>query len=205
LRARLPFIALGLLLALAAVAYLRQQRRKPPAPPSAALLARHGCVLASFPDDGYRHVSSSRPPDAYTVRYGRAPVAHALDGTTVTYDSFPPTSGPHYPMWVLWGTYTQPVLEIQAVHNLEHGGIVVQYGKDVSAETRSALTRFVASSPNAMLLAPLPALGAKVALTAWTYRALCSGFDSTAYLAFRDTFRFKGPERFPASDLTPGH
>jgi hypothetical protein len=34
---------------------------------------------------------------------------------------------------------------------------------------------------------------------------MCTHFDRTAFALFRDTFRFKGPERFPPSALAPGH
>jgi len=53
-------------------------------------------------------------------------------------------------------------------------------------------------------MAPLPKLGDKIALTAWTHLASCSTFDESAFKAFRDAYRGKGPERFPVSQLTPG-
>jgi hypothetical protein len=53
-------------------------------------------------------------------------------------------------------------------------------------------------------VAPLPALGDKVALTAWTHLATCPGFDEEAYDAFVDLYRFKGPERVPVSAMEPG-
>ena len=36
------------------------------------------------------------------------------------------------------------------------------------------------------------------------YLAKCGSFDEAAYAAFFKDFQFKGPERFPASSLTPG-
>jgi hypothetical protein len=82
--------------------------------------------------------------------------------------------------------------------------VIVQYGRGVPTATVAALRRFVAGSPNGMLMAPLAQLRSTIALTAWTYRAMCTRFDRTAFTLFRDTFRFKGPERFPASALAPG-
>ena len=43
-----------------------------------------------------------------------------------------------------------------------------------------------------MLLAPLPKLGTKIAITAWQRLATCSRFDEKAYAAFRDAFRGTG-------------
>src|SRR5262249_45218516 len=103
-----------------------------------------------------------------------------------------------------WGLYTVPLVLVQEVHNLEHGGIIVQYGDTVPQATIDDLSDFYNASPDAMLLAPLPKLGNKIALTAWTRLATCTRFDRKAYAAFRDAFRGHGPEPFPVSSLTPG-
>ena len=132
----------------------------------------------------------------------------------VHYTTFPPASGKHYYVPAVWGFYTDPVLEIQAVHNLEHGGIIISWGKQVSQAQIRKIQRFYDESPNAMLAFPLPALGNKIALVAWTEKpnekqgqnriAKCTNFDEKAFKAFRDAFRGKGPERFPVDSLTPG-
>ena len=118
-------------------------------------------------------------------------------------------------MPAIWGAYTTPLNQAQVVHNLEHGGIFIQYGKDVPQATIDQLKTFYDSHLNATLLAPLPSLGSKIALGVWTtpanspnsgtaYLAKCTSFDDAAYAAFFKAFQFKGPERFPASTLTPG-
>lgn len=60
-------------------------------------------------------------------------------------------------------------------HNLEHGGVIVQYGDKIGATTRMRLRAFYDDSPNAMVLAPLPELGSKITLTAWTHPAHVQG------------------------------
>jgi hypothetical protein len=142
------------------------------------------------------------------------------DKTPKEWNTFPPTSGPHYAQPVLWGDYEDPVRLTQSVHNLEHGGIVIYYGKDVSQAQIEELRRFYRDDPDAMLLAPLPRLGDKIALTAWyaphaeqpgQARKDAKGvlveftsFDEGAFKAFRSAYRFKGPERFPPESLQPG-
>jgi uncharacterized protein DUF3105 len=142
------------------------------------------------------------------------------DQTPKTWNSFPPTSGPHYGQWVIWGDYEEPVRLTESVHNLEHGGIVIFYGKDVSSAQIDQLRRFYRDDPVAMLLAPLPRLNDKIALTAWNaphaekpgearkdargILAECTSFDEDAFKAFRQTYRFQGPERIPADSLQPG-
>ena len=120
---------------------------------------------------------------------------------------------------MIWGEYDEPVRLAQAVHNLEHGGIVMYYGSDVPDEEITKLRSFYRSDPAAMLLSPLPRLGDKIALTAWYaptvdgevrsttsqgILAECTQFDENAFESFRDAYRFQGPERIPPESLQPG-
>jgi len=153
-------------------------------PAAAAALKAAGCAYRRYPSEGRGHVENLT--------------------ANVKYKTFPPTSGTHYYIPLVWNRYTSPVPLVAEVHNLEHGAVIVQYGNKVPAATVAKLVSFYDSSPNAMLLAPLPKLGNKIALTAWTRLATCTRFDEAAFTAFRDAFRGKGPERFPVSSLTPG-
>ena len=45
----------------------------------------------------------------------------------VPYNSDPPTSGPHMPGIAPWGFYDKPIPKEYQVHNLEDGGVVIQY------------------------------------------------------------------------------
>jgi uncharacterized protein DUF3105 len=130
------------------------------------------------------------------------------------WNTFPPSNGPHYPVPAVWGFYTDPVPLLQAVHNLEHGGIEIEWGSKVPQAEIAKLERFYDDSPNAMLAFPLARLGNKIALVAWTQKpgesrgqgriAECTHFDRAAFKAFRDAFRGHGPERFPVAQLRPG-
>lgn len=138
------------------------------------------------------------------------------EGTSGRWNTSPPTSGPHSSQPAIWGSFTEPLLQAQVVHNLEHGGTFIQYGKDVPQATVAQLQGFYDQHQNGTLLAPLPSLGSKIALGAWTtksasnadngtaYLATCSGFDEGAYAAFFEANQFRGPERFPSSSMLPG-
>jgi hypothetical protein len=136
------------------------------------------------------------------------------DARPKEWNSFPPTSGPHHGQWVIWGQYEEPIQLASAVHNLEHGGIVMYHGRDVPDDQVQELIDFYRSNPNAMLLSPLPSLGDKIALTAWYVPDLeqpgqgilaeCTRVDRDAFESFRDAYRFMGPERFEPEDLVPG-
>ena len=61
---------------------------------------------------------------------------HTLTNPTDTspkWNTSPPTSGPHNSTPAICGAYTAPLIQAQVVHNLEHGGVFVQYGEDVPA------------------------------------------------------------------------
>ena len=147
-------------------------------------LSAAGCIYRNYVSEGRGHVASL--------------------SAKVKYKTFPPTSGRHYYVPAIWNRYTEPLVLIQEVHNLEHGGVIVQYGDKVPQATVDQLVAFYNSSPDGMLLAPLPKLGNKIALTAWTRLATCTRFDEKAYALFRDAFRGHGPEPFPVSILKPG-
>lgn len=143
-------------------------------------------------------------------RYKRYPALRAQHYATPTpspppkWNSIPPTSGRHFQTPVLFGIYTEPLDEIRIVHNLEHGAVVLQYGSKVPASMVDAITAWYRGSANGLIVAPYPKLGDKVALTAWTQWAECTGFDEQAATAFRKAFRYHGPESFPSSSMDPG-
>jgi hypothetical protein len=176
----------------------------------AGVLAKAGCTLKT---------SKAAPSAQHIQNFNQS----------VTYSTFPPVSGRHYYVPAIWGNYTQAVDPRQAVHNEEHGGIDIWVGPAVSPAERQKISGFYDESPNAMLVTPIENTwkgvkypkhappGSKIFLTAWTVEikggtivngtnviATCPRFDETAFKAFRDEFRGKGPERFPVGILTPG-
>jgi Protein of unknown function (DUF3105) len=134
------------------------------------------------------------------------------------YNSFPPTSGPHHPEPPPFGIYDEPVEQFRLIHNLEHGGVVIQYGRNVSQQTVNELLEWYRDDPNGIVIAPLPALGNRIALAAWKAEvgaglASAEGqgvlgtlrrFDEEAFDAFMDAYAFNGPEPFSKDQLAPG-
>ena len=133
------------------------------------------------------------------------------------YNSDPPTSGPHYGITAPFDFYSDPVEQFRLVHNLEHGGVAIQYGDEVSDETVEEIRDWYLEDPNGIVVAPYPRLGKTIALAAWTaptkakddrygagHLAKCPRFDEDAFDAFLDEYAFKGPEPFPREALAPG-
>ena len=147
------------------------------------------------------------------------PASHSItspDGVA-KWNTDPPTTGPHYEVPAVFGSYSEPLQPARLVHNLEHGGVFIQYGKDVPEATVRQLQAFYADHDRGTLLSPLPRLGKQIALGAWVtpsedkpdegkgYLMKCTRFDEAAFVAFLEEFQYKGPERFPADSLLPGH
>jgi Protein of unknown function (DUF3105) len=136
--------------------------------------------------------------------------------TKLTWNTDPPSNGPHYQTTVIYGAYDEPVQQQLLVHNYEHGGVGIQYGSDVPAATVQQLRDYYNDDPDGLVLAPYPKLGDKIALTAWTaepeesgkkgtgHVAKCTAFDKGAFEAFLEAFGFQGPEPFPRDALQPG-
>ena len=55
------------------------------------------------------------------------PARNHVDGKTIKYNTIPPTSGDHWSQPASCGFYEQGLPDEQAVHNLEHGAIVISY------------------------------------------------------------------------------
>jgi Protein of unknown function (DUF3105) len=133
-------------------------------------------------------------------------------GTSEDWAPDPPTAGPHYGIAAIFGSYEEPLEQARVVHNLEHGGVYMQYGDDVPEATVAELRAFYDEHQNGTLLAPLPRLGDQFALGAWVYEdevdkgylAKCKSFDAEAVSTFFEAFQFRGPERFDPSQLQPG-
>jgi hypothetical protein len=197
---------------------------------AAAGLAGMLVVLALFAFGGTSSGDAGRVQDAMEAAGCTLTSANAVrnesdhsdvaspDTIVKEWNTSPPTTGPHYVQPAIWGAYDDPLQQARVVHNLEHGGVFIQYGSRVPAETVDQLRAFYDTRRNGTLLAPLPNLGETIALGVWVtpeqagegsdrgvgYLAKCTEFDQEAFAAFFDEFQFKGPERFPPDFLAPG-
>jgi Protein of unknown function (DUF3105) len=153
-----------------------------------------GCERQTFADQGRAHITpQQKPPKGFE------------------YNSFPATSGWHDPQWAIWNVYDKPVAQVHLIHNLEHGGIVIQYGSEIPEETVNEIVDWYQEDPNGILLAPLPEtpeaaeLQDSISVTAWRQLMTCPTFEEGAFSNFRDDYRYKGPEEgFEPEHLAPG-
>lgn len=114
----------------------------------------------------------------------------------VEYEQNPPMSGNHYQVATEWGIYDEPVKDVQAVHNLEHGHIWISY-KGLSKEEQATLDKHVRVNPFHLLVAPRkdnPKKG--VYYTTWTKQVYCAKPSEAALQYMIDNWRDQGPELF---------
>jgi Protein of unknown function (DUF3105) len=143
------------------------------------------------------------------------PGEHSIEdpgGTSRTWNTDPPTSGPHYGIAAVFGAYAEELEIARVVHNLEHGGIFILYGGAVPEETVGELRTFYDAHQIGTVFAPLDKLNRQFALGAWVsdgeggnaYLAKCRDYDENAVSTFFRAFQFQGPERFDPEQLQPG-
>ena len=113
----------------------------------------------SVPVLGNRHIPSLRSPHP-------------------PYNTTPPTSGPHVHNVAKWGVYRQPLPDELQVHNLEDGGVLVQYDctdcKEMIKKLEKLGWRYLKKAKKEkkpryrhLIVAPYRGIGARIALTAW--------------------------------------
>jgi hypothetical protein len=124
-----------------------------------------------MPDQGNLHIQTERVPH-------------------VPYNSDPPTSGPHLSYLAPWGIHTTPVSKELQVHNLEDGGVMVQYHCPQGCpELVEKLRGIVSSYRDKVILAPYPGMRTRIALTAWRRIDAFEDFDEARIQRFIRAYR----------------
>ena len=108
----------------------------------------------------------------------------------VPYNSDPPTSGPHLPYIAPWGIHTEPIARELQVHNLEDGGVMVQYHcAPPCPNLVDKLTQIVRRYETQVVLAPYPGMPTRIALTAWTRLDAFDDLDEARIVRFIRAYR----------------
>ena len=141
-------------------------------------------VLAAAAVGYFVYRSSSTPPGVAMPNQGNLHIQIETE-PHVPYNSDPPTSGPHMPYIAPWGVHTEPILKELQVHNLEDGGVLVQYScpagcPDLVAKLKAIVERY----PEHVILAPYPGMKTRIALTAWTRIDAFEDFDESRIQRF---------------------
>jgi uncharacterized protein DUF3105 len=121
-----------------------------------------------------------------------------LGDSHAPYNSEPPTSGTHLPGIAPWGIYDKPIPKEYQVHNLEDGGIVIQYNcpkgcPDLIKKLEGVFFKYKARAQKEkkyihLILAPYPDMDARLALTAWTRLDKLTDFDEARIDRFIEAY-----------------
>ncbi len=104
------------------------------------------------------------------------------------YNTSPPTSGPHTPYLADWGVHKIPVPQEIQTHNLEDGGVMVQYNCDKPCDELVKQLEALTTKYDRLIVAPYPLMTAKIALTAWQRIEILDAFDERRMAAFIEAY-----------------
>ncbi|MBI1736318.1 MAG: DUF3105 domain-containing protein [Candidatus Rokubacteria bacterium] len=138
--------------------------------------------------------AAAEPPGTRMADQGNRHVP-TLDAPHEPYNSDPPTSGPHVGYIAPWGLHTRPIPRELQVHNLEDGGVLVQYGCDCP-DVAEKLAAIVRKYDRFVILAPYPSMKTRIALTAWTRIETLDEVDPARITRFIEAYR--GVDHHPA-------
>lgn len=144
-----------------------------------------GLALAALALVGFvawREINQTEPGEAVTSM-GNQHISEQQVGM-ITYNSTPPTSGPHLGQLARWGIHSQPIPNELQVHNLEDGGVMVQYNCEDCEELVDQLRGVVSRYRDHVVMAPYPDMDSRIALTAWGRIDRLETFDEERIVAF---------------------
>jgi hypothetical protein len=140
-------------------------------------------VLAMVGYGAYR--AGADLPGQYVPEQGRAHIP-TLGTPHEPYTTDPPTSGPHVAWLAPWGVHTRPVPLPLQVHNLEDGGVMVQYNcecPELVEQLEAVVRRY-----KYVILAPYPTMKPRIALTSWTRIDTMEEFDERRIVRFIEAY-----------------
>lgn len=144
-----------------------------------------GAIVESHPVDESPHVETCAP---------------------VSYSSNPPASGPHYPSWAAFISYSEPVPRGFWVHSMEHGAVILLYdcpsGCDAEVTEAEAVVAGLPADPSCsasgaarrIVLTPDPLLDTKWAAAAWGWTLRASCFEPAVFSEFVAAHYAHAPE-----------
>ena len=153
-------------------------------------------ILAIAGGIAYSRYRTAHLPGQFFPEQGRE---HVAPGYQFTYNSNPPTSGPHFGEPAEWGAYKEELPDQTLIHNLEHGGVWISYKPGIPDDLRQKLENFYTTWGRKIIVTPRTKNDSDIALAAWsrldTFSA--SEFSEERVNRFIKAFRNRGPEFVP--------
>ena len=116
--------------------------------------------------------------------------------TLQVYNSNPPTSGPHAGA-IKGGFYSEEILDINGVHNLEHGYIWITY-RNISPVAQATLKKIAKRYSGRVLVSERMANDTQIAMASWGRldKMTESSLSEDYVLRFIKKYTNKSPEKF---------
>ena len=163
-------------------------------------------VALVFSQFGEQDPESAAAAKAVSERYEipTEGAAHVDQDSPITYDHYPPSSGPHYGRPAVYRVSDTPVPEGSWVHNLEHGAIVLLFKCGDGCETRvKQIQDLFDRLPDGnfgevkMVATPYDRAPTEFTLLAWGWQEDLDEFDAGRIERFYRDLVDKGPEAAP--------
>lgn len=144
----------------------------------------------------YRRYQDAHLPG---VTYPEQKKEHVDENYQFSYNSNPPTSGPHFAQPSEWGIYKEELKDGALIHDLEHGGIWISYKPGIQDDIKKKLEGFYDTYGRKIVVTPRAANDTDIAVAAWGH---LDAFSVSEYSEMRidrfiRAFRNKGPEYVP--------
>lgn len=176
-RRKQALIAIVLLIAVGAATFFAIEKSRGESAAFAAAAKEAGCgEIESFPDElaGKPHLSANE--------------------TFTDYKTNPPTSGVHRGQTSPWGSYREAPDMESLVHNLEHGGVIIQY-KGLSDEQIDEIDAFTDSYATGVISIPNENIESPIAMASWRNNQECEKLNTKAIEGFIEERCNKAPEK----------
>lgn len=171
---------------------------------SGAAIILSGLILGSIK---YSRWYTKNLPGQFFENQGQE---HVELDYTFTYNSNPPSSGPHFGKPANWRIYAYEVNDKIFIHNLEHGGVWIAYRPTISPsiidDLKSIINEFNGSK---IVMAPRSSNDTDIAVVAWSRvlkfnlaESTLSDKEKNEIRGFYRAFKNHGPEFVP--DIMPG-
>ncbi len=144
-----------------------------------------GGPLEIMDDQGRSHVTPGEPAGPFLTQ----PAASGPHWITNPSDIVP-TGSP-----ARWGAYAAPLPDEVQIHNLEHGGIILNYNcSEGCAELVDQLQSLIPGQGAQFILAPYPNMESRIAITSWRHQDKMDEFDADRLNEFIDAYLDRAPE-----------
>lgn len=110
-----------------------------------------------------------------------------------SYNSNPPTSGAHAGA-APWGFSEVEIVDQNAIHNIEHGGIWISY-KDIDEQSLEVLRTIARTNSQSVIISPRAANDSPVAIASWGRLLKTDVVDEEQIKEFIKGNKNKSPER----------